>query len=47
MCFYHTHFQVIPQKEANQGWLSKGYYYARDLAVMDGGCPSPLSLFRV
>ena len=45
--FYHTHLQVITQKGLDQGWLSKGYCNARDLAVMDGICPSPLSLFRV
>ncbi|WP_022665210.1 peptidoglycan DD-metalloendopeptidase family protein [Desulfospira joergensenii] len=45
--FYHTHLQVITQKGIDQGWLSKGYCSARDLAIMDGICPSPLSLFRV
>ena len=45
--FYHTHLQVITQKGYEQGWVSKGYCTAEDLAVMDGICPSPLSLFKV
>ena len=45
--FYHTHFQVITQKGIDQGYLSKGYCAARDLALMDGLCPSPLSLFKI
>jgi len=44
--FYHTHLQVITQKGYEQGWVSKGYCSANDLIVMDGICPSPLSLFR-
>ncbi len=49
--FYHTHLQVITQKGIDQGYLSKGYLSkgycaARDLAIMDSLCPSPLSLFR-
>ena len=43
--FYHTHLQVITRKGYDEGWVSKGYCTARDLAVMDGICPSPLSLF--
>lgn len=45
--FYHTHFQIITRKGIDQGYLSKGYCAARDLAVMDGLCPSPLSLFKI
>lgn len=45
--FYHTHFQIITQKGVEQGYLSKGYCTARDLAVMDELCPSPLSLFKI
>ena len=45
--FYHTHLQVITQKGYEQGWVSKGYCTAGDLAVMDGICPSPLSLFKL
>jgi len=45
--FYHTHLQVITQKGLDQGYLSKGYCAAKDLAIMDSLCPSPLSLFRV
>ncbi len=43
--FYHTHLQVITQKGYDEGWVSKGYCAARDLAVMDSICPCPLSLF--
>ena len=45
--FYHTHLQVITQKGFDQGYLSKGYCAAKDLAIMDSLCPSPLSLFKV
>ena len=45
--FYHTHLQVITQKGLDQGYLSKGYCAARDLAIMDSLCPSPLSLFKI
>lgn len=45
--FYHTHFQIITQKGFENGYLSKGYCAAKDLARMDGLCPSPLSLFRI
>jgi len=45
--FYHTHFQIITRKGYELGYLSKGYCAARDLAVMDSLCPSPLSLFRI
>ncbi len=45
--FYHTHIQVITQKGYDDGWVSKGYCSAKDLAVIDGLCPCPLSLFRV
>ncbi|WDP90484.1 MAG: peptidoglycan DD-metalloendopeptidase family protein [Desulfobacter sp.] len=44
--FYHTHLQVITQRGYEDGWVSKGYCSAGDLAVMDNICPSPLSLFR-
>ncbi len=44
--FYHTHLQIITQKGYDQGWVSKGYCAAADLAVMDSICPSPLSLFK-
>ncbi len=45
--FYHTHLQVITRKGFDQGYLSKGYSAAKDLAIMDSLCPSPLSLFKV
>lgn len=45
--FYHTHLQIITQKGFEQGYLSKGYCAAADLARMDDLCPSPLSLFRI
>jgi Peptidase family M23 len=45
--FFHTHLQVITQKGLDQGYISKGYCTAKDLAVMDSLCPSPLSLFRI
>ena len=45
--FYHTHLQVITRKGLDQGWVSKGYCSAKDLAQIDRLCPSPLSLFRV
>lgn len=44
--FYHTHLQVITQAGFDGGWVSKGYCSAKDLTVMGGICPSPLSLFR-
>ena len=44
--FYHTHLQVITQKGLDQGYISKGYCAAKDLALMDLLCPSPLSLFK-
>lgn len=45
--FYHTHLQVITRRGLEQGYLSRGYCTAKDLAQMDGLCPSPLSLFRI
>jgi hypothetical protein len=45
--FYHTHLQVITRWGFEKGYVSKGYCAAKDLAVMDGLCPSPLSLFRI
>ena len=45
--FYHTHLQVITRKGYEEGWVSKGYCTAGDLAVMDTLCPSPLSLFKI
>jgi hypothetical protein len=45
--FFHTHLQVITQKGLDLGYISKGYCAAKDLAVMDSLCPSPLSLFRI
>jgi hypothetical protein len=45
--FYHTHLQIITQKGLEQGYLSKGYCAASDLAQMEDLCPSPLSLFRI
>ncbi|MCD4720038.1 MAG: peptidoglycan DD-metalloendopeptidase family protein [Desulfobacula sp.] len=45
--FYHTHLQVITQKGLDQGYLSKGYCAAIDMAQMDELCPSPLSLFKI
>jgi len=45
--FYHTHLQVITQKGVDEGWVSKGYCSAQDLAVIDRLCPSPLALFRL
>lgn len=43
--FYHTHLQVITQKGLDEGWISKGYCTAEDLAAMESICPSPLALF--
>lgn len=45
--FYHTHLQVITREGVEQGYLSKGYCAAADLARMENLCPSPLSLFRI
>ncbi len=45
--FYHTHLQVLTQKAVDEGYISKGYCAAEDLAVMDALCPSPLSLFKI
>ncbi|MBW2654025.1 MAG: peptidoglycan DD-metalloendopeptidase family protein [Deltaproteobacteria bacterium] len=45
--FYHTHLQIITQKGLDRGYLSKGYCAAKDLAIMDELCPSPLSLFKI
>lgn len=45
--FYHTHLQVITRKGLEQGFISKGYSAAGDLAQMEDLCPSPLSLFRI
>lgn len=43
--FHHTHFQIITQKGIDQGYLSKGYCTADDLATINDLCPSPISLF--
>lgn len=45
--FFHTHFQILTQKALESGYVSKGYCAAKDLAVMDLLCPSPLPLFKV
>ena len=45
--FYHTHLQIITRKGLDKGYLSKGYCSAKDLAEIDGLCPSPLSLFKI
>lgn len=45
--FYHTHLQVITRKGYEEGWVSKGYCSAGDLAEIEGLCPHPLTLFRV
>lgn len=45
--FYHTHLQIITEQGLAQGYLSKGYCTAADLAVMDQLCPDPLHLFRI
>lgn len=44
--FYHTHLQVITRKGYDEGWVSKGYCSAKDLAVIDSLCPSPLIFFK-
>ncbi|MDF1525918.1 MAG: peptidoglycan DD-metalloendopeptidase family protein [bacterium] len=44
--FYHTHLQVITELGITQGYLSKGYCAAEDLAFMDRLCPTPLPFFR-
>jgi murein DD-endopeptidase MepM/ murein hydrolase activator NlpD len=44
--FYHTHIQVITQKGLGQGYLSKGYCAATDLAQMNDLCPSSIPLFK-
>lgn len=44
--FHHTHLQVITQAGLDQGYLTKGYCSAADLAEMNELCPSPLPLFK-
>ena len=44
--FYHTHLQIITQKGVDEGWVSKGYCSAKDIADMDKICPSPLLMFK-
>lgn len=45
--FYHTHLQIITEKGLDEGYLSKGYCAAKDLARIDELCPSPLPLFKI
>ena len=45
--FHHTHLQIITQKGLDEGYLSKGYCAAQDLAGMDSLCPSPLPFFKI
>jgi murein DD-endopeptidase MepM/ murein hydrolase activator NlpD len=45
--FRHTHIQVITQKGLDAGYTTKGYCSARDMAVMNDLCPSPIPLFKV
>ena len=45
--FYHTHLQIITRKGLEQGYQSKGYCTAVDLAIIDSLCPAPLSLFQI
>ncbi|MDA3903185.1 MAG: peptidoglycan DD-metalloendopeptidase family protein [Desulfuromusa sp.] len=45
--FYHTHLQIITAQGLEQGYLSKGYCSATDLADIDRFCPAPLTLFRI
>jgi len=44
--FHHTHLQVITERGFAEGYLSKGYCTASDLADMNHLCPSPMPLFR-
>ena len=44
--FHHTHLQVITRKGLDQGYLTKGYCAASDLAEINGLCPSPIPLFK-
>ena len=45
--FFHTHLQTITQEGLNQGYISKGYCSAQDLADIDSLCPSPIPLFKI
>ncbi len=44
--FFHTHLQIITQKGLDEGYISKGYCSAQDLADMNTICPSPIPLFK-
>lgn len=44
--FHHTHIQVITEQGLAQGYLSKGYCAAADLAEIDALCPSSIPLFK-
>ncbi len=44
--FYHTHLQIITELGIKQGYRSRGYCSATDLANIDALCPGPLGLFR-
>ncbi len=45
--FHHTHLQIITEKGLRLGYISKGYCSEKDLAEMEGLCPSPIPLFKV
>lgn len=44
--FFHTHLQIITRKGLDEGYISKGYCSAQDLADMNTICPSPIPLFK-
>ena len=39
--FYHTHLQVLTPKAYSEGWISKGYCRADDIATIREYCPNP------
>jgi hypothetical protein len=45
--FHHTHQQIITQKGMDNGFVSRGYCSADDIATIDQYCPSPFPLFVV
>ena len=44
--FYHTHLQVITRRGLEMGYTFKGYCGEKDLAEMNGLCPSPIPIFK-
>ncbi len=43
--FHHTHIQIITAEGLAAGYAAKGYCGEKDLARMNGLCPSPIPLF--